>query len=211
MGAAFALFFVAWLSWGDDGRVLAKGPANPGHGGLECADCHDPAPGTVRQQVQAAVAFGLGLRETPPAVGRLPVSNQVCMDCHERRADLHPTHDFEEPKYFEERREIAADQCITCHKEHSGRHVANTGQFCSTCHGDVGEIDKPIQPTHPELVAGERWDTCMRCHDYHGNHVREAPRTLGEAFDGRTVLRHLDSGAPLYGEKRELASQERRR
>ena len=86
-----------------------------------------------------------------------------------------------------------------------------TGQFCSTCHSDLGAIDKPIQPTHPELVAGERWDTCMRCHDYHGNHVREAPRTLEEAFDGRTVLRHLDSGAPLYGEKREPASGERTR
>jgi len=207
IGAAALVLF----SFLPDGQVLAKGPANPGHGALECADCHDSAPGTVRQQVQAAVAFGLGLREAPPLVGRLPVSSGVCLDCHERERDVHPTRDFVEPKYLDEREEIAAHECLTCHKEHSGRHVANTGQYCYACHQNQGLIENPIQPTHPALVASERWDTCLRCHDYHGNHEWVEPRTLEDAIDGRSVLRHLDSGAPLYGEKIEPASSGRTR
>ena len=71
IGATVGAVFLAVFSWGDDGQVLAKGPANPRHGALECSDCHDSAPGTVRQQVQAAVAFGLGLRETARPCERL--------------------------------------------------------------------------------------------------------------------------------------------
>ena len=211
IGATVGAVFLAVFSWGDDGQVLAKGPANPGHGALECADCHDSAPGTVRQQVQAAVAFGLGLRETAPAIGRLPVTNRICLDCHEREEDHHPTHVFTQPKYADEREEIAAHLCITCHREHSGRHVENTGQFCATCHSGMEVREDRMTPTHAALAAEERWDTCLRCHDFHGNHHHEWPESLEEAFGGREVLRHLDSGTPMYGEKREPARTSRDR
>lgn len=206
LGAALVVAFGSL----PEGQVLAKGPANPGHEGLGCKACHDPAPGTVRQQLQAAVAFGLGLRESAPRIGRLPVTNQVCLDCHEREGDQHPTYLFTQPKYAEERGEIAAHLCVTCHVEHSGRHVANTGRFCSTCHAGMEVKHDPARPTHASLVSGERWDTCLRCHDYHGNHARVAPDSLEAALGGRDVLRHLDSGVPVYGEKREAARTVRR-
>ena len=73
--------------------------------------------------MQAAVAFGLGLQETAPAIGRLPVTNRICLDGHEREEDEDPTHVFTEPKYAEEREEIEAPLCGTCRREHSGGHV----------------------------------------------------------------------------------------
>lgn len=203
IGAAGWAVSLAVSSWGDDGQVLARGPANPGHGALECADGHEAAPGAVRQQVQAAVAFGLGLRETAPAIGRLPMTNRICLDCHEREDDQHPTHVFSQPKYSDEREEIPAHLCITCHREHSGRHVENTGQFCVTCHSGMEAREDPIAPTHAALAADERWDTCLRCHEFHGNHLRVTPGTLEASLGGREMLCHLDSGTPQYGEKRE--------
>jgi len=194
-----------------DGRVLAKGPANPGHEALSCRDCHDPAPGTFRQQVQAAVAYGLGGREEAPDFGRLPVSNKVCLECHEREDDRHPTHVFMQPKYAEAREEIGAHLCFSCHAEHSGRHVVNTGQFCFACHENLTEEGHEIEPDHAVLVQEERWDTCLQCHDFHGNHERRVPRTFEEALTVETVQRHLEAGASLYGEKRRLTPNERPR
>jgi len=89
--------------------------------------------------------------------------------------------------------------------------VENTGQFCVTCHSGMEVREDRTTPTHAALAAEERWDTCLRCHDFHGNHHHEWPESLEEAFGGREVLRHLDSGAPLYGEKREPARTSRDR
>ena len=209
VGLVAAVAFLAIFAAAEDNRVLAKGPANPGHGELDCRDCHDPAPGSLRQQIQAGVAYGLGLREEPPEFGLLPVSNRVCLDCHERQVDHHPTHNFLQPKFAEARRQIAAHLCITCHREHTGRHVTGTGRYCVACHDGMSIRNDPLLPTHAELASESRWETCLRCHDFHGNHVRSTPRTLEESLDESLVLQHLERGGPEYGEIREVASPER--
>ncbi len=184
-----------------EGRILAKGPANPGHSELDCADCHENAPGTLRQQLQGVVAYGLARRPDLPTVGRLPVSNETCLDCHVRPQDRHPVYRFFEPQFIDARREIGANQCRSCHREHSGRHVSNAGNFCVACHEDIRLKREKIDPSHEQLSADGRWDTCLSCHDFHGNHEWETPDSLARALPLEEVQRYLKDGESVYGSK----------
>jgi len=207
LGAVYLLLFISV----PEGQVLAKGPTNPGHSQLGCTDCHDPAPGTLRQQLQALVAFGLGRRHTAPSIGRLPVDNNVCLDCHHRSTERHPSFRFRQPRFAEARAELGAHECISCHREHTGEHLSVSNEFCASCHSDMSLQQPVIQPTHEELARNGEWDTCLRCHDFHGNHVREAPRRMSRALDLRSVMEHFATGRPIYGKKKDPALSERSR
>ena len=207
LGAVYLLLFISV----PEGQVLAKGPTNPGHSQLGCTDCHDPAPGTLRQQLQALVAFGLGRRHTAPSIGRLPVDNNVCLDCHHRSTERHPSFRFRQPRFAEARAELGAHECISCHREHTGEHLSVSNEFCASCHSDMSLQQPVIQPTHEELARNGERDTCLRCHDFHGNHVREAPRSMSRALDLRSVMEHFATGRPIYGKKKDPALSERSR
>ena len=59
-----------------------------------------------------------------------------------------------------------------------------------------------IEPTHAALSAGKRWDTCLTCHDFHGNHPVKAPHRFEEAHDLKAVRAYLADGTDPYFAKK---------
>jgi len=48
-------------------------------------------------------------------------------------------------------------------------------------------------------VAQKRWDTCLQCHDYHGNHQWSAPLRLQDANTLEALHKYLRNGPSPYG------------
>ncbi|MDA0372432.1 MAG: cytochrome c3 family protein [Planctomycetota bacterium] len=181
------------------GWIQAPGPATPGHGEMRCAQCHERAEGSLRQQLQATVQHALGMRETGADIGHRPVGDRVCIDCHDRPNDRHPTVRFREARFALARAERPVQRCTGCHLEHQGVRVTAPSVVCQTCHGDLDVRDDPVEPTHADLVAREDWTTCLRCHDFHGNHTHVVAESLADAISVDAVLEHLGSGPRAYG------------
>lgn len=197
------------LAFGAHGAWLAKGPMASGHETLECASCHDEAPGSFRQQIQANLYFALGQREAGAFVGHIPVGNTVCLDCHQRPDDRHPTFRFLEPRFAEAREELAPHLCVSCHREHRGARVTVTPTFCSNCHGELEMTDDPIDLSHRELARTEAWDTCLGCHDFHGNHVRETPTSFDSRLPAEGVSSYFRGERSPYGPRAHEARRAR--
>lgn len=179
---------------------------NIGHEKLECSDCHQAAPGTLRQQLQAKVDFWLGRRQTDAALGFKAVDNRVCLECHRRDDDRHPTHRFLEPRFQEVRASLGPQHCLSCHREHQQVRVTlpDTG-YCSTCHSDLEiKADRTV-PTHTELIKTKRWETCLSCHDFHNNHGWKEPVKLTDAIPPERIRDYFGTGQSPYGEAREKA------
>ena len=180
----------------------AKGPMNTSHEGLECNACHKEAPGTMRQQLGHNARTLMGLHGHDwVAVGFAPVDNAACIDCHDRPDDRHPVSRFLEPRFAEQRANLSVHECNGCHGEHNGVRVANTGaEFCQQCHADMEVSFDPVTPSHAELLESDSWETCLQCHDFHGNHIAEVPLDLRDAIDTEAILRYLDGGPDPYSE-----------
>jgi predicted CXXCH cytochrome family protein len=174
----------------------------PGHEDLACTDCHREAPGTMRQQLQAKARHLLGLRGDDADFGMRDVDNATCNGCHDNPDDRHAPHRFLEPRFEQARRELAPQTCVSCHREHTGTRLSqtNTG-FCATCHSDMAVQDDPTQPTHAALVREQRWDTCLACHDFHGNHPHTPPHDLKDAITPAAVTAYLRRADSPYGER----------
>ena len=172
---------------------------NIGHEELGCAACHEAAPGTLRQQLQANARFVLGLRRTPADFGNSDVTNEDCIACHERPFDRHPVFRFNEPRFEKARKNIAPHQCQSCHREHSGAKVVAEATYCSECHGDLALEDDPIDIPHSSLVEDGRWQTCLGCHDFHGNHRYEVPTKLRRAVPEWRIGTYFAGAESPYG------------
>jgi hypothetical protein len=198
-GASAALAMLLVLGSDAGARLHAAGPANTGHGELACASCHVAAPGSMRQQVQAVVGRWLGTRASDVDVGFRDVENPVCVSCHERADDRHPVARFLEPRFAEQRAALAPQQCVSCHAEHRGARVTRSDVgFCRHCHQELALADDPLEVSHATLVADGQWDTCLRCHDFHGNHEYVAPARLADAPTVDLVRGYLRGGASPY-------------
>lgn len=171
---------------------------NTGHDTVSCMSCHTPAPGTFRQQIQANTRYMLSMRETGVDFGHRPVQNEQCLTCHQRSDDAHPVFRFLEPRFAEARSEIAPQNCVSCHREHNGVRVTAQASFCATCHQDLSLRKDPLAVSHEKLVRDERWQTCLGCHDYHGNHAMNAPTNLGDTIPVVQILRYLAGGRDPY-------------
>lgn len=180
-------------------RLRAAGPANTGHEDLQCVQCHTPADGTARQQIQANVRHLIALREAGADFLHEPVGNADCVACHRNEDDRHPVYRFNEPRFAEARAAVAPQFCVSCHTEHEGDRVTTEATVCLHCHADMEIREDPIQPTHAQLAMREEWVTCLQCHDFHGNHVRTTPVTLDSAVPVADVQRYLLGGPPIYG------------
>src|SRR6187401_720798 len=101
IGILLSAVIVLFISLPGEKGLLASGPMNTGHEALECRSCHLPAPGTMRQQIQANFKYLLGRRESEADFGYRPVSNDTCIDCHDRPNDRHPVSRFLEPRFDE--------------------------------------------------------------------------------------------------------------
>ena len=204
IGAAVALPLIWTLSSSDKQWVQAAGKPTPGHGELRCEACHVPAPGTFRQQVQASVRYLLGLRESPATIGMQPVDDARCLACHDRPNDRHPLSTLSESRFAQAQSVQGVQHCTGCHREHHGARVTASPTVCSNCHHDTEVKDDPIVPSHATLFADGEWDTCLQCHDFHGNHdlkrgEHEFPVSMDEAFDLEAVRSYLRDGARVYG------------
>lgn len=179
----------------------APGAMSPGHELLGCADCHVEAPGSVRQQLQQNVRFWLGTAQESAVFGALPVDTQRCTECHQGRADRHPVSRFLEPRFAEAREKVGAHRCAGCHVEHDGARVSAQPGFCQHCHKSLRLERDPLADSHASLVARAQWTTCLRCHDFHGNHRGTTPLTLQGAPSEGAVEDYFSLGRTPYGER----------
>lgn len=175
------------------------GPANTGHQKLQCTDCHRSAAGSARQQIQANLQQQIGMRQQPAYFQFKPVTNDECLDCHDRPNDRHPVQRFNEPRFAEVRQKRHPEQCIACHLEHKGGRVteANTG-YCQDCHEKFDLKHDKISIRHQTLVQRQRWDTCLGCHDYHGNHKMKVPIDVGEALSPVEIFAYFNGAKSPY-------------
>ena len=187
------LFVPAQQSW------LTRGPANIGHESLGCQDCHQPAPGSIRQQLQANVRYWLGQRTTPVDFGHQSVTNSACFTCHDNPKDRHPVDRFTEPRFAEVRALIHPEQCVSCHREHQGVRVTNVEPtYCQHCHQEITLANDPLDVPHSKLIADQNWSSCLTCHDYHSNHDMQLPTRLAAAPDPAQIVRYFQGGPSPY-------------
>ena len=50
-------------------------------------------------------------------------------------------------------------------------------------------------------------DTCLGCHDYHGNHKRPTQTKLGDAYATKAILDYLAGGTSPYGNDLKFPTQ----
>lgn len=169
-GIIFSLAVLLFLFLPSSQTYLQNGPMLPGHEDLECFSCHKDEKGTFRQQLQANIQYLLNNRKNVVSVGLRSVENKECIKCHDRPNDRHPVYRFREPKYRKAKSEIEADTCIACHLEHRNKRVTVQINFCVHCHSELKLKNDPVDVTHKQLIQDKNWDSCLTCHDYHGNH-----------------------------------------
>jgi len=178
----------------------AKGPMNTGHTTLACTACHKHAPGSFRQQIQANLRHAIGRRTLPAFFGRLPVGNAECMACHERPNDRHPVYRFLEPRFSEAREALRPHQCVSCHTEHQGRRVTSAKiDYCVNCHKETRLKKDPIDVSHEDLIARKQWDSCLGCHDFHGNHIMQTEKSFDKRTPPEKIRAYFDGGPSPYG------------
>lgn len=188
----------------------APGPMNTGHEKLNCNDCHTTANGTLRQQLQANSQYLTGLANNPVAFGFNKVASSICANCHQRPEDDHPIYRFKEPKYADIKQKIQADQCNSCHREHSNRRVTVTLQFCQHCHDQLKINNDTISIPHADLVKTDNWDSCMGCHDYHGNHKMKLKTNVSEIIQVTKINRYFQAAKSPYSQHKKYRAKDTR-
>jgi hypothetical protein len=194
-GATAGLAVTALLALPGQERLHAHGPMNTGHEALVCTSCHRPAPGTMRQQLQANTRWALGMRSHPADFGLQAVDNPACLRCHDRPNDRHPVFRFVEPRFAAARRAIAPHRCVSCHREHNGRRLTVEPGYCVNCHSELSMSKDPLDVPHATLVERGDWLSCLGCHDFHGNHEMKTPTRLSEALPAQRIAEYF-AGAP---------------
>ncbi len=98
------------------------------------------------------------------------VTKNACNDCHaaDLDGDTHPAKKFNDPSNAGRLALLDAQDCLTCHREHSPRQTGEMGvslplDYCWRCHQETLEQ----RPSH----AGFSFRSCATagCHNYHDN------------------------------------------
>jgi Cytochrome c3 len=187
------------LSLPEQQQLHARGPMNTGHENFKCVSCHKPAPGSIRQQIQASVNYWIGKRATQVDFGHRDVANEICLACHERPNDRHPVYRFVEPRFYKAREKLRPQFCISCHLEHQGRRVTlSDSSYCVTCHEETRLKNDPVDIPHEQLVRTDRWETCLGCHDFHGNHVMKTKTAVRKVWDSAKIQAYFEGGRSPY-------------
>jgi hypothetical protein len=202
LGLIGAVFILLLITIPEREQWHALGEANPGHEDLACTDCHTPAEGTMRQQLQANARAFFGFRDSGVTFGFEDVTNDNCLACHARPNDRHPVFRFLESRFVEARAAIAPQYCESCHLEHQGERVSIEPTYCVYCHTDLDLRDDPLDVPHVELVATEAWETCLQSHDYHGNHIMATPTTQEDMISLQAVEDYFADGPSPYSDRR---------
>lgn len=177
----------------------ARGPMNSGHEDIGCENCHLPAPGTLRQQLQANAHYLLGSRGSTADFGLQRAGNEQCLACHDFPEERHPVFRFTEPRFQEARELLHPESCVACHREHRGVRVSiERIDYCRHCHEDTRLKRDPIDVPHEALVAAKEWESCLGCHDFHGNHLMTVRERVREAIPADRILAYFRGGASPY-------------
>ncbi|MFZ8836466.1 MAG: 2Fe-2S iron-sulfur cluster-binding protein [Flavobacteriales bacterium] len=198
------LVFIGLLNVPPGLGLSSHGPMNVGHENLSCQSCHVEAPGSMRQQLGHNFRKILSMHDEDwVAMGYAEVGNAQCQSCHQRPNDRHPVSRFEELRFASQRASLGPHRCVNCHGEHQGVRIGNVESgFCSECHSDLAVKNDPIKPLHVTLVDSGEWDTCLRCHDFHGNHIREVPIELSNGLRAYEIQKYFKGGADPYGDSK---------
>ncbi len=197
-GLVVGALSVGWLGADGNAQLHAPGPMNTSHDTLDCEACHEAAPGTLRQQLQTAARGALG-GDVEVDVGFRAVTSARCRACHQRADDRHPIGRFLEPRFAEVREKLQPEECASCHREHRGARITvGETTFCRHCHAELAIEHDPVDVSHRQLVAMGRWESCLGCHDYHGNHRLASPRRLGEAIAVERIETYFEGGESPY-------------
>ncbi|MEO1450039.1 MAG: 2Fe-2S iron-sulfur cluster-binding protein [Bacteroidota bacterium] len=189
--------------------MLAVGPMNTGHEELECTSCHSPAKGNLMQQINANLTYLVGNRKHPVTFGTEDVDNKKCQSCHERPNDRHPVYRFQEPRFVDARKKLGVEKCESCHREHNGvRLVLADLGYCSSCHQDTELNDDPLDVSHKTLIAQNNWQSCLQCHDFHGNHIMETATQMKDTIPFGEIKAYALGGADPYGNQKEYLAEE---
>lgn len=184
-------------------KFHARGPMNVGHDSLRCESCHQDAPGTLRQQIQANLRYAFGFREHLADFGFQDVANENCLLCHERPNDRHPVYRFLEPRFLKARENLSPHLCVSCHTEHMGKRVTRTEiGYCVNCHKQTRLRKDPLDVPHDRLIVLERWETCLGCHDFHGNHIMKTTKTIEQIIPAEKIRAYFQGGESPYGDDR---------
>lgn len=201
-GLAIGGAALAWLIAPAHAHLHAPGTMNTGHDALACSACHREAPGSMRQQLQAIARSWIGTAPTSADLGFLPVGNDACLACHDRPDDRHPVSRFLEPRFAQARAALHPERCTSCHLEHHGARVTVTdATYCQVCHARTAFERDPLDVSHRVLVATGQWESCLGCHDFHGNHVHPPPHRRADALSPAQIRAYVDGGESPYGER----------
>ncbi len=207
-GILVAFVLTAFFTSPQNQNYLIKGKYNTGHETLACNDCHKDAPGSIRQQLQAKTQHYVHGQEDV-VLGLLPVDNKVCNDCHNRPEDNHPVHRFMEPRFKEARNAIHPETCNSCHQEHSGKRVTiPEPSFCVNCHEDMSIENDPLEISHKELVVSKQWESCLQCHDYHGNHLSNVPESIKDTIPLDLIKEYFNGGKDPFGNDKKYKTKQ---
>lgn len=205
MSLLIALSFILVALHPKNEPFFAKGKCNIGHENLACSDCHESSIGTIRQQLQTNAKSMFGLESGSIYFGKKPVSNTQCLKCHERPNDRHPTHRFMEPRFKEARAIISPENCISCHTEHNDKRITQESiAYCKNCHQDIEIANDPLDIKHQDLIQTHKWNTCLQCHDYHGNHIMEVPTKMKDTISLKIIKEYYSGGEDPYSEIKEF-------
>jgi hypothetical protein len=180
----------------------AKGPHNVGHEKVACNECHTPSPGNVVGQSFSNLLHAVGITDSARYFIYAPAGNAQCRACHEDPDNRHPVDDFLEPEFAEARQAIGAQFCVSCHRQHLRVRVSASPRVCQHCHQDTALEDDPIDVPHTTLISDQRWETCLGCHDFHGNHDRDVPQMMSQRLTEEQIQAYLDGGESPYGSRR---------
>ena len=193
---------VVILVSGSGESLISQGPIQSGHSDVACSQCHLPAPGSIRQQMQQNVRYLLGASPSHADFGYQPVRSEACLTCHQRPNERHPIYRFREPRFQTAVAEINATTCLGCHGEHRDERVAVEPVFCKSCHAKLVLKIDPLDVPHDELIAAKDWSSCLGCHDFHGNHRTPAPIRRLDAHELDALLAYLKNGSDPYGHEK---------
>jgi hypothetical protein len=59
-----------------------------------------------------------------------------------------------------------------------------------------------VDVSHERLIARDRWETCLGCHDFHGNHVMTTATTVKGVISSARLRAYFDGGPSPFGEVR---------
>jgi len=79
--------------------------------------------------------------------------------------------------------------------------------FCVNCHQDTEVMNDTAVPSHAELIEQDAWETCLQCHDFHGNHLHEVPKSLTDGIPQKTILDYLEGGPDPYGSDKTFTAE----